>query len=165
MNRSATMSADGRFRYHLARVWNDALPPLLFVMLNPSTADATQDDATIRKCVGFAERKGFGSIRVVNLFAYRATHPQDLAAAGWPVGDYNAQWIEDATREVAAAGGTICAAWGAHARGRPEADAVLAVLNASGAPVRALRLLADGVPSHPLMLAYASELVPLVDWT
>src|SRR5437868_12651695 len=71
---SAVISPCGKFRYRLTRQWGEgaALP---FVMLNPSTADAEQDDPTIRKCVGFAKRMGYDGIEVVNLYAYRATKP------------------------------------------------------------------------------------------
>ena len=68
------------YRYRLTREWDAALPPLGWIMLNPSTADDTRDDPTIRKCVGFARRNGYGSIRVANIIPARATKPADLNA-------------------------------------------------------------------------------------
>lgn len=78
MIKSAVISECGRYRYSLHRTWDVAKLCAAFVMLNPSTADAEKDDPTIRKCIGFAERNGFGSISVHNLFAYRATKPKEL---------------------------------------------------------------------------------------
>src|SRR5437870_4841901 len=111
---SAVISPCGKFRYRLTRQWGEgaALP---FVMLNPSTADAEQDDPTIRKCVGFAKRMGYDGIEVVNLYAYRATKPADLKKAGYPRGPENDRHIEAALVE-SHANSVICA-WGVNARG------------------------------------------------
>ena len=76
MMKGAVISDCKRYRYRLWRIWNGSQSRLVFVMLNPSTADGEQDDPTIRKCVGFAERLGYGGIEVVNLFAWRATDPR-----------------------------------------------------------------------------------------
>ena len=81
----ATISEDGLYRYALSRTWEGPIWSLAFIMLNPSTADATEDDPTIRKCIGFAQRNGCNAIEVVNLFAFRATDPNDLRRAGYPV--------------------------------------------------------------------------------
>jgi hypothetical protein len=78
LRRDAVLSTDERYRFVLTREWNTDLPLLGFVMLNPSTADASVDDPTIRRCMGFADRNGFGSIAVRNLYAYRATQPTEL---------------------------------------------------------------------------------------
>jgi len=163
MNVSANISSCGKFRYHLTREWDLFEPtPLLFVMLNPSTADDFQDDPTIRKCIGFAQRHGFGGIEVVNLFAYRATRPADLAAAGWPEGPRNRASILQAARRVRNAGGRVVAAWGANARKRYDvADEVLAMLRKERIRVWALRLLDDGTPGHPLMLPYTCQMIEI----
>jgi hypothetical protein len=78
---SAVISEDGLYRYTLTRTWDTECDPMVFVMLNPSTADASVDDPTIRRCRSFAKREGAGGLVVVNLFAYRATKPADLWAA------------------------------------------------------------------------------------
>lgn len=84
MNSGASLSADEQFRYHLWRDWSDDLfAPIrstVFIMLNPSTADATDDDPTIRRCIGFARAWGCNRLDVINLFAYRAADPDDLVA-------------------------------------------------------------------------------------
>jgi len=80
MVRSAVISKCGRYRYLLTRKWGKRTDFATFVMLNPSTADGFRDDATIRKCIGFAKRWGFDGIQVVNLFAWRSRDPLDLLA-------------------------------------------------------------------------------------
>ena len=77
MIRQAVLDPTGRYRYFLARDWGNG-PRVAFVMLNPSTADAEKDDATIRRCVGFAKLWGFASLGVVNLYGFRCTSPSRL---------------------------------------------------------------------------------------
>lgn len=79
----------GPYRYTLTRVWEEERPRVCFVMLNPSTADASQEDPTIRRCLSFARSWGYGSLEVVNLFAWRATKPTDIFSAPSPVGEEN----------------------------------------------------------------------------
>lgn len=74
----AILSDCGKYRYQLWRTWDESKPKVLFIMLNPSTADASADDPTIRRCIGFAKAWGYGGIMVGNLFALRATDPQEL---------------------------------------------------------------------------------------
>ncbi|WP_407059206.1 DUF1643 domain-containing protein (plasmid) [Ralstonia syzygii subsp. celebesensis] len=158
MQRTAILSDCGKFRYRLGRRWHSG-PTLLFVMLNPSVANAHIDDPTIKKCMGFAARTGHSAIEVVNLFAYRATHPRDLKLAGWPVGPDNQCHVESTAAEVVAVGGKIVCAWGSNARGRPEAEAMVTALTVFGGhSVYALSRLADGTPAHPLMLPYSCQL-------
>ena len=95
MKKGATISECGLYRYSLTRVWDDVLPMCIFVMLNPSTADADIDDPTIRRCINFAKREGCGSLMVVNLFAYRATSPADMKAAVDPIGSGNPTTLEE----------------------------------------------------------------------
>ncbi|AJG18802.1 DUF1643 domain-containing protein [Cupriavidus basilensis] len=158
MKKTAVVSECGTYRYRLGRRWDDG-PAMLFVMLNPSTADAEQDDPTIRKCIGFATRKGFGAVEVVNLFGYRATNPADLKAAGYDSGPENQRAITDAVRESIDEGGAIVLAWGANARGLAAPVVVQGIVRGMGAKAHALRLLDDGTPAHPLMLPYSCELV------
>ena len=75
----ADFSECGRYRYKLWRTWDDIRPVVMFIMLNPSTADATADDPTIRRCIGFARAWGYGGVRVGNLFAWRTPYPQRVA--------------------------------------------------------------------------------------
>lgn len=157
MLKTARLSNCGTYRYHLTRYWG-AGPALLFVMLNPSTADDKLDDPTIRKCIGFAERNGCDGIEVVNLFAFRATDPRELKRAGYPVGPENNGIIRSKATEVAERGGRVVCAWGANARGLERADDVVDFLVDDGHDLYALRLLDSRTPAHPLMLPYSCKL-------
>ena len=106
--RTATISDCGQYRYDLGRRWAPG-PRLLWVMLNPSTADAMEDDPTIRRCIGFSKRDGYGSLIVVNLYAYRATNPKALLTADDPEGPDNWWHIQRAVRSSDA----VVYAWGA----------------------------------------------------
>ena len=90
---AAVLSPCGAYRYLLTRRFGPGKKLATFVMLNPSTADAERDDATIRKCVGFARSWGCAGLQVVNLFAFRATDPTDLRMADDPVGPENDVWL------------------------------------------------------------------------
>lgn len=158
MKRTAILSDCGRFRYHLRREWTEG-GTLLFVMLNPSTADAAVDDNTIRRCVGFAQAEGFGAMEVVNLFAYRATDPADLRRVGYPVGPENDFHL----RMSAALAHRICVAWGAAPQ--PAVNARVQVVmpllrQAKGRVPDCLHVTRGGFPAHPLYLAKTKRLQP-----
>lgn len=170
MKRGAVLSDCGLYRYNLIRRWNDGLPTAVFIMLNPSTADADQDDPTIRKCIGFARRWGCGGIRVVNLFAFRSTKPAALLGGFGPQGAYNTKHQRQALRLCSPwTGGRVgpcVVAWGTHStkalRQLIGEEANLLQQQASGWPIKlqCLGTAKDGNPRHPLMLAYATELQP-----
>jgi hypothetical protein len=155
MKRTAQFSPCGQFRYRLGRQWGAGLP-LAFVMLNPSTADADVDDATIRRCIRFAQEHAFGGIDVVNLFAYRATKPEDLRRAGYQVGPGNDEHIADAVR----AAGAVCLAWGSNVAGLERPQIVLPLIRAQGVEPQCLRITRSGYPQHPLMLPSSCRLMP-----
>lgn len=127
-------------------------------MLNPSTADQSVDDQTIRKCVGFAKRLGYGSIDIVNLFAFRTRWPSELKDAGFPVGPENDTHIKAVAAE---SGETIVCAWGSNAKGLKRVDEVFDLLSTNRVRPFALRINAGGVPAHPVMLPYACTPIPL----
>jgi hypothetical protein len=145
-----------QYRYRLWRRWGPGRA-LVFVMLNPSTADGLKDDPTIRKCVGFAKRLGYEAIEVGNLFAFRATNPMDLRKAGYPVGPKNDTYLT----MLAGVYPTAVAAWGVNAQGQTDRTLqVVGIFARRGVPMNALALTQDGAPYHPLMLAYGEpELV------
>lgn len=147
------MSRCGKYRYSLWRRWHPTDPLLRWMMLNPSTADASIDDPTIRKCIGFARRLGFGGIQVLNLFALRATDPKALFTAADPIGpDYTLRGL---------ASGPIVCAWGAHkmaaARGRKVASEI-AFEHGAQSPLMCLGKTKDGHPKHPLYVPYEAAL-------
>lgn len=163
----AILSPCGKYRYHLMREWNATLPRTLFVMLNPSTADASLDDPTIRRCMGFARSWGSGGIEVVNLFALRATDPEAL----WDhlscrEDGINHDYVRGAVdRVLAMRGGVIVAAWGAHATA--EHSIVQNFLRSVpvGTRVMCLGKTRKGAPKHPLYLAANTALETFADGT
>jgi hypothetical protein len=158
--KGAILSDCGAFRYRLWRYWEPERSPMVFIMLNPSTADANEDDPTIRKCIGFAKRYSHGGIEVLNLYAYRATKPAALKAAGFLVGpdnDRHLQAVIDSQMENGRRDNFVCA-WGANARGLARPLDVLDMLRTNGVRARALHFTNDGIPAHPLMLPYGCGL-------
>ena len=137
-----------RYRLHrdLGRVMFGPGGTVLFCMLNPSTATATTDDPTIRRCMGFARDWGHDRLAVVNLFAVRATNPRDMLLVDDPVGREN----DAAIMDEAIAAVAIVVAWGEHGRHDGRGAAVLRMLQEAGPPVLALGLTATGHPRHPL---------------
>jgi hypothetical protein len=123
----------------------------MFVMLNPSTADADVDDPTIRRCIGYAKAWGCGGLWVGNLFAFRATNPRGLLEVEDPVGPHN----DDYLLGMAYRSDLVVAAWGANA-GRPQlmgrAEHVTDFLTSRGKALCVLRWLKCKQPSHPLYL-------------
>lgn len=143
----AILSDDGRYRYWLSRRWQRHGPLATFVMLNPSTADATQDDPTIRRCIGFAKRWGLSGIAVVNLYALRSTDPSGLWLVDDPVGAENDGHIEAAAAIAYAHDAPLIASWGANAR----PDRVAEVVQLHGMDrLTALGVTLAGAPKHPL---------------
>jgi hypothetical protein len=161
--RFAQISEDGRYRYVLTRWWDIGAPPACFIMLNPSTADGTRDDPTIRKCMGFARRWGKGGIIVVNLFAFRSTSPLALKKAEEAEGPRNEFWVKTAADFTARQkGGIIVAAWGVHGAWRDQNHRAMTWLDDTAAlgKVHALRTTISGMPWHPLMAAYCNKPEP-----
>ena len=184
----ADISADGKYRYLLWREWRNHPKPakwhwwknddgsavvdgaghpigepksVLFVMLNPSTADADIDDPTIRKCVGFAKRWGFDRMEVVNLFAYRATDPRvllRLPERDDPFGVRNQEVIQQAAWDCA----MIVCAWGTHGAHLGQNETVLGwIEGCQSKPLGALGFSKNGEPRHPLMLSYKTPIVSM----
>jgi hypothetical protein len=158
VKKDAVIRGENReYRYQLTRVWDQSLPYCVWVMLNPSTADADSDDATIRKCMGFAMSWNYGGITVVNLFAWRSRSPKALITAGIdPIGPENDHYITLAVRGAA----RVVCGWGATPFAVTRAPAVTArIWRHSPRPPMCLGMTKAGEPKHPLTLGYATELV------
>ncbi len=153
----ARIDSSGRYRYSLWRIWDAAQPGVLFILLNPSTADARRDDPTLRRCVGFARQWGFGGVSIVNLFALRSAAPRDLRNAADPVGPRNDGAIVAARRAATLA----VAAWGNDGAWQRRDEAVLALLRPFG-ELFCLGRTARGAPRHPLYLPRVTTLSPYV---
>ena len=150
---------EGDYRYLLWRELREerAGGTILWVMLNPSTADGSEDDPTIRRCLGFAESWGYGAVEVVNLFAARATDPRDLDRFEDPVGPRNDAYLTAAARRAS----RIVCAWGAHRGTEPERRAVEVTNRIVEIDhLWCLGLTASGQPRHPLYLSADTLLQP-----
>jgi hypothetical protein len=152
--RAAIFDSTGTYRYSLWRQWNAAFPQLVLVMLNPSTADAHMDDATIRRCIRFAQHWGYGSLEVVNLFAWMTPNPLNLRDAVDPVGTENDRHILTAVQRAA----QVVVAWGNWGTLHQRDRAVLALL--SQHDIYCLGINRSGQPRHPLYLK--SSTIPRV---
>jgi hypothetical protein len=153
---TAVLSADRTRRYLLTRRWDDG-PLMAWVMLNPSTADARTDDATVTRCVRRARDFGtFGGIAAVNLFSLRATDPRALRACPEPVGPANDPFVIRTCRTAV----LVVVAWGAHGTYLGRGAAVTSLLARSGIHPFCLGVTGTGQPRHPGRMAYAAALVP-----
>lgn len=159
----AMFSDCGHYRYTLERRWDDGRH-VAFLMFNPSTADSAYDDPTIRRCVGFAKRWGYGRLTVINLFALRSPNPRVIERSDDPVGSHNNLW----TATVLSRSRELVCAWGCEqhmrsAKVRNRVSEVLAMADAQGdIDVTCLGYTKGGTPRHPLMLAYDTPRVPFV---
>ena len=145
---TAKLSSCRHYRYALWRRWANG-PQVLFVMLNPSTADETADDPTIRRCMGFARSWGFGSIAVGNLFALRTPSPALLRKSACPVGRGNDTWL----RKLQGSASLVLAAWGNHGSYLGRDLCVRGLL----AQPHMLGLTKVGAPRHPLYVPSAAH--------
>lgn len=153
--KSAEFSDDGRYRYRLTRTWG-AGRRLVFLMLNPSTADAERDDPTVTRCLTRAFNLGYFGVEVVNLFAFRSPYPAVMRRALDPVGrPDNDRAISNV---VQVAGGPVVLAYGDDGAYRDRAEEVLALPCFGSAELLHLGLTKAGYPRHPLHVAYAVKL-------
>lgn len=158
-DRGADLSDCRTFRYALWRNWDFQGPAnrVMFIGLNPSTADETKNDTTISKCIGFAKRWGYGGIHMLNLYAFRTTYPTELIAADDPAGSRNTEAFGYYRERC----GLYVACWGAmEMRYRPRMawmSTINGVLAAIGRPVYCLGFTQDGSPRHPSRLGYNTE--------
>lgn len=157
----AVISACERYRY---RLWHILHPSngsrVLFVMLNPSTADGVKDDPTIRRCIGFAQDWGFGRLDVANLFAFRATKPADLAKADDPVGPENDAYLI----ELGALADRIVFAWGTRGTLQGRDQQVGDMFGRRGLHAWCLGKTKAKHPRHPLYVPRDASLVPAINW-
>jgi hypothetical protein len=152
---TAMFSPCRTYRYALTRRWDSDRPAAVFVMLNPSTADAFTVDSTVRRCIGFAQRWGMGGLVVLNAFALRSTDPHTLYAHPDPVGPANDAVIaEYASRH---GDGWAIVAWGQHGTYRGRDKQVTGILSDADAQTVCLGVTKDGHPRHPLYVRGDTE--------
>ena len=148
----------GCYRYLLWREWDANRSRLLWILLNPSLADAATEDPTLGRCVAFSRLWGYGGLEIVNLFAYRSPYPSDLLHAADPVGPENDQFISDAAQRASG----VLLAWGQRGRYLQRDRAVLALFAGQQmlAP-QCLGLTKVGCPRHPLYVKSTTPPTPL----
>jgi len=140
----AIFSEDKAYRYVLWRIWNEKIPFVSFIGLNPSTADENNDDPTLRRCIRYARDWGWGGLYLTNLFAFRTSYPGKLKLAGDPVGVDNDQWL----CAVANSAALVIASWGNHGSHMQRAQVVIPMIK----NLYYLHITKQGQPAHPLYL-------------
>lgn len=153
----AVISKCRNFRYFLKRNTGLKQPMIggvLFVMLNPSTADASTDDPTLRRCIGFAKKWESSSVVVANLYAYRATNPKDLLNTEDPVGPRNNGWLYRLLSEY----DDVVCAWGANAK-PDRVEQFMTLAAESQCRTRCLGITKHGAPRHPLYIKSDQALI------
>lgn len=149
MKKAAILSDDKMYRYQLSRIWDESKSPILFIMLNPSTADADADDPTIRRVIRFATSWGYGGVYVANLYAFRSTDPKALKHADDPIGNENVAHITQLIGMVS----KVVYAWG---NNQKEPSWLSELVQTP----YCIDLSKKGIPKHPLYLK--NELIPKV---
>lgn len=154
MKSGATFDKSEKYRYLLWREWDRAKPSCVFIMLNPSTADATKNDPTIRRAMSFAEQFGFGRFEAVNLFAYRATDSRTLARVRNPVGRDNDSFILESLARC----DECFVAWGNLGALRERSRLVLEMIPETTV-LNCLGVNQSGEPKHPLYLPNSTQVM------
>ena len=147
----AVISPCTQYRYALWRVWDESKAPLVFIMLNPSTADAYKNDPTVERCERRARYMGYGGLWVLNLFGLRSTNPSALYVHSDPIGPGNDSTIKDVIKRA----GMVVCAWGKHGKFQDRDQAALDILQAVGITPHHLGRNRDGSPKHPLYVSYS----------
>ncbi|HHN8403925.1 TPA: DUF1643 domain-containing protein [Morganella morganii] len=148
--KDAYISNDGKYRYDLWRLWDESKPKIMFIGLNPSTADQEIDDSTITRCIDFSVKWGFGGLIMCNLFAFRATKPKEMLNASEPVGIETDMVLLERAKEV----DVIVAAWGNDGGFMGRSGSMLSLLsdNLLSDKLYYLKLNKTGEPRHPLYI-------------
>ena len=145
----AIFSEDRIYRYVLVRKWDECKPSLMIVGLNPSTADETKDDPTIRRCIGFAKRWGYGKLYVTNLFAFRAIHPKSLFICENPIGIKNDFWIKKTSNKV----DKVVLAYGNLGINKNRHEEIMKIIDNP----YCIKISKVGLPMHPLYSKYTNH--------
>lgn len=154
----ATFSPCKKYRYTLWRIWNPEVPPLLCILLNPSTADEIKNDPTVERCERRAISGGFGGLLIGNAFALRSTDPGVLRTVSEPVGLGN----DEALLGMAKEAGQVVCGWGTHGNFLDRGKTVLEMLRINHISVYCLGQNKDETPKHPLYVGYKTDFRPLL---
>lgn len=163
--REAVYSSCEAYRFCLDILWSRAGSLMTWIMLNPSTATELKNDPTIERCCRRAKVMGYSGVRILNLFAYRATDPSDMKTQEEPIGEHNDIFIREALAGLAGNNVgdlNVYCGWGAHGSHLDRSEDVLAMIKSSGCVPMALRMTSNGQPFHPLYVSYDQEFKKLV---
>lgn len=152
---TGTAFIEGNHRYSLSRVWDNKLPSVMFIGVNPSRADAVYNDATIIRCINFAKTWGYGSLWFGNLYSYRTPYPSELVKNIATA--YNQETEAELEKMIIRCDRIICA-WGSWAFIKERSKEVLAMVMQHKAPY-CLGVNQDGQPKHPLYLAKNTQMM------
>ena len=152
MHRKADITPDGLYRYSLIRTWDMDKHAVMFIGLNPSTADAEIDDPTVCKCVQYAKRWGYGTLYMTNLFAYRSTDAEGLKDCKDPLGPRNMESLHSFGKRAR----LVVFAWGANKLAKEQA----AIVQTMFPKAMCLKLTKDGAPQHPLYINGNTDPIP-----
>lgn len=153
MRNTAALSECRKYRFALWRTWDESKPNVMFIGLNPSTADENKDDPTLTRCINYAKNWGFGGVCIANLFAYRATDPNEMKTEKDPIGSENNKWLMQLYNNA----GLVVAAWGNDGVYLGRSKQVKKLLP----NLHCLKLNKSGEPAHPLYQKADIEPVPL----
>ena len=151
MKRSAIFDKNKRYRYQLKRIWDKDRPSICWILLNPGLMGDDEEDETVSKCIEYSQKWGYGSLILVNLFAYRSAYIKDLLESSEPVGEENDQYIIEASRQS----DRTLLAWGGSGNFMNRNQHVLKQLDMN--KTYCLKVLIDGNPAHPLLLPQSQE--------
>ena len=153
MKNTAELTVCRKYRYALWRTWDSSKPYVLFVGLNPSTADENDDDPTLTRCINYSKLWGYGGVCMANLFAFRATDPRLMKKVKNPIGPENNIWLKKLANEA----GLIIAAWGNDGSYLGRSEQVKKILP----KLSCLKINKSGEPAHPLYQAADLQPIPM----
>lgn len=153
MKRDAVFDESEKYRYSLYREWDNSLPRILFIMLNPSTANHDTEDHTSRQCLYFSKKFGYGSLEIVNLYAYVSTDPKQLKESDDPIGKKNNAYILEAAKRAK----TVVIAWGEKHLMKQRNKEITKLLREYGHQVYCLDVTKSGHPRHPSRMRHSID--------
>lgn len=154
--KGAVISACRNYRYLLIRSFSHKAdePFVLFIGLNPSVADSYIDDPTLRRCMGFMEIWNLKALKIVNLFAFRATNPKEMISQTNPIGKSNDQTILQQAKNAE----MIVVCWGNTGSYLNRDKEVLEIIKQYKDKIYSFGETKSGQPKHPLYLAKTTQL-------
>ncbi len=156
----AGISTDKKYRWWLFRCWAGSLPLIIWIMMNPSTADHTKNDPTILKVIRYSKRWGYGAVLVLNIYGFRTSRPENLPQVmRAAVGKANDWWIRTMFRFAARKKIPVICAWGV--KHKERGCQVRAIADEAGLPLMCLELSLNAEPKHPRFLSESLNPRPL----